>query len=128
MIDVLKEHLNVPCLILLKGELGAGKTTLVKELCIALGVKDTVSSPTYSLANIYDGDIMVNHLDLYRIKDVREAIDMGIEEYLYDKKSVTLIEWPEVIQSILPESAIELKISAQDDGLRIAEINMPHAS
>lgn len=109
-------------IILLKGELGAGKTTLIKAICHQLSVTESVSSPTYSLANIYEGKIKINHLDLYRLKSEEEALEMGIEEYLYDKKALTLIEWPEVIEAILPENILEIRIEALENGDRKAEI------
>jgi len=122
VVRLIAKELKVPKVVLLKGELGAGKTTLVKAICLHLGVSESVSSPTYSLANVYKGDILIYHLDLYRIKTIDEAMDMGIEDYLYDKKAVTLIEWPEIIDSIIPEDRVEIQITVLDNGLRKAEI------
>lgn len=98
--------------ILLQGQMGAGKTTLIKAICKEIGVEDEVSSPTYSLVNEYhaaSGEI-VYHFDLYRIDDENEALDMGIDEYLYSG-SRCLIEWPEKISNLLPQDCATVKIS-----------------
>lgn len=96
--------------ITLTGDLGAGKTTLIKAIGKALGVRDHISSPTFSLVNEYAaGDLMVYHIDLYRIKDLEEALHVGIEEYLYGD-GLCLIEWPQVIESILPEQFLRIEI------------------
>lgn len=98
--------------ILLHGQMGAGKTTLIKALCKAMQVEDEVSSPTYSLVNEYYSPSYgtVYHFDLYRIDDENEALDMGIEEYLYSG-SKCLIEWPEKISNLLPEECATVEIS-----------------
>lgn len=86
-----------------KGPMGAGKTTLIKALCEALGVKDTISSPTFSIVNEYhtiNGE-KIYHFDFYRIKSVEEAYDMGYEEYFYSK-AYCFIEWPEKIEELMP--------------------------
>ncbi|WP_417603559.1 tRNA (adenosine(37)-N6)-threonylcarbamoyltransferase complex ATPase subunit type 1 TsaE [Owenweeksia hongkongensis] len=98
--------------ILLKGQMGAGKTTLIKAICKELEIEDEVSSPTYSLVNEYQsasGEI-VYHFDLYRIDDESEALDMGIDEYLYSG-SKCLIEWPEKISNLLPQDCATVEIS-----------------
>ncbi|HET6991292.1 MAG TPA: tRNA (adenosine(37)-N6)-threonylcarbamoyltransferase complex ATPase subunit type 1 TsaE, partial [Bacteroidia bacterium] len=86
------------------GELGAGKTTFIKALCVELGVKDTMSSPSFSLVNEYhDGkENPVYHFDLYRLKSPEEALDIGMEEYLYSG-NYCFVEWPERAPEILPE-------------------------
>lgn len=87
----------------LKGELGAGKTALVKALVKALGLSAEVSSPTFSLVNEYSSDAIaaVYHIDLYRLDNIEEALEMGIEDYLHSGKWI-FIEWPEVIETIMP--------------------------
>lgn len=101
---------------LLDGEMGAGKTTFVRALAEALDIKDHVSSPTFSLVNEYqrsNGD-SVYHFDLYRLKNEREALDIGIEEYLYSG-SLCLIEWPDQIPSLLPAEHMSIKITVNTD-------------
>lgn len=93
------------------GELGAGKTTLIKAFCRFLGVKEAVSSPTFSLIHEYwTEDAPVYHLDLYRIKSEQEAFDIGCEEYFYSGAYV-FIEWPQRIPNLLPSEAALLEIS-----------------
>jgi tRNA threonylcarbamoyladenosine biosynthesis protein TsaE len=99
-----------------KGEMGAGKTTFIKALCEELGVEDVVSSPTFSLVNEYAaGNSPVYHFDFYRIRDIREAYDIGYEEYFFSGH-ICLIEWPEKVEEILPELYIivEIKVLAPD--------------
>ncbi len=116
----LAKRIEKPVVIALYGNLGSGKTTLVKELANVLGFNQTVSSPTYSLVNIYDNDsLTINHLDLYRLSSLEEAFGLGIEEIL-DQNAITLIEWPEIIEEILPEQTIKLYFSLSD-GNRIID-------
>ncbi len=87
--------------VLLEGELGAGKTTFVQEVCNALGVKDTVTSPTFAIMNTYSGSALeVVHLDLYRLKSARELAALGLEEHLGQPHTVTFIEWPEAVEGL----------------------------
>ena len=108
--------------ILLEGEMGAGKTTLIKAICTSLGVEDEVSSPTYSLVNEYYSPRAgtIYHFDLYRIEDETEALDMGIEEYLYSG-NLCLIEWPEKISNLLPNECAVVKVQVAE-GKRIFEL------
>ena len=94
-----------------EGSMGAGKTTFIKEVCLALGVSDLVSSPTFSIVNEYlTGDnLTVYHFDFYRIKDLQEAYDIGYEEYFYSG-NICLIEWPEKIEPLLPEDYVKVHI------------------
>lgn len=99
-----------------QGPMGAGKTTLIKALCEALGVVDTVSSPTFSIVNEYrtvKGE-KVYHFDFYRIKSVDEAYDMGYEEYFYSK-AYCFIEWPEKIQELMPLTYEKISIEVKGD-------------
>lgn len=101
--------------IALYGDMGAGKTTLVKAFCKYLGVEGTTASPTFSLVNQYsygekNGDsALFYHLDLYRLKNLQEALDIGIEDMLYDQW-YCVIEWPQVVESILPENTVKIQI------------------
>lgn len=98
----------------LEGELGAGKTTLVAEVCRRLGVEEPTSSPTFSIVNEYRGaGGRVYHLDCYRLRDVQEALDAGLEE-LFDGSAPVFVEWPAVIQPLLPEGVISLRLSHTD--------------
>ena len=102
------------------GEMGAGKTTLIKALCHEAGVVETVSSPTFSLVNKYEtgkGDT-IYHFDFYRINRISEAYDLGYEEYFYSG-NLCFVEWPELIEELLPPDAIKIRITAQPDGSRI---------
>ena len=101
------------------GHMGAGKTTLITAICKALGVSDQVSSPTFTLVNEYraaDGR-MVYHFDFYRITKLEEAYDLGYNEY-FDSEGLCLIEWPELIEDLLPHDCIRLHIREESDGTR----------
>ncbi|NVK52082.1 MAG: tRNA (adenosine(37)-N6)-threonylcarbamoyltransferase complex ATPase subunit type 1 TsaE [Flavobacteriaceae bacterium] len=105
--------------LLFYGEMGAGKTTLIKELCKELGIEDVASSPTFSLVNEYHtvkNDI-VYHFDFYRIEDENEALDIGIEDYFYSN-AWCLIEWPKNIENLLPLESTEIHISVLENGQR----------
>ena len=101
------------------GSMGAGKTTFIKAVCEALGVKDQVTSPTFAIVNEYsiDHSSKVYHFDFYRIKRLEEAYDMGCEEYFYSG-SLCFIEWPELIEDLLPEDTVRVTITQYPDGHR----------
>ena len=103
----------------LHGDLGAGKTTLIKALCEALGVADATSSPSFAIVNEYRmaDDRPVYHFDLYRLRDARELLDIGFEEYL-DSGAYCFIEWPELADELLPREVLHLTIEAADNGVR----------
>jgi len=109
---------------LFEGDLGAGKTTLIKHLCEALGVSVPVQSPTFSLVNEYrtENGSPVYHFDLYRLKNVREAYEIGIEEYI-DSGSYCFIEWPAVAEPIWPEDSFRLYLSQDENGKRMVRVN-----
>lgn len=109
--------------ILLQGEMGAGKTTLIKAICRELEVEDEVSSPTYSLVNEYFSPThgTVYHFDFYRLNEESEAMDMGVEEYLYSG-NLCLLEWPEKIRNLLPPDCATVTIRQSDTG-RDFELN-----
>ena len=101
------------------GKMGAGKTTFIKALCQTLGVEDVITSPTFSLVNEYtdsDGN-SIFHFDFYRIKKLDEVYDMGYEDYFYGG-SLCLLEWPELIEDILPEETLKVTITEETDGSR----------
>lgn len=105
--------------------MGAGKTTFIKQLCEEMGTDDVVNSPTFAIVNVYDvhnptlgiDHEQVYHFDCYRLKDIREALDFGAEEYLYSG-NWCFIEWPEMIEQILPEDTTYIRINVADDGTR----------
>ena len=104
----------------LAGDLGAGKTTLVKEVCKQLGIDDLVSSPTFSIINEYEHpehDVKVYHMDLYRIADDEELINIGFEDYLYTE-ALVFIEWPQVAEGLLPSETISIHIEIFDNSSR----------
>ena len=97
------------------GNLGAGKTYFAKGLAESLGVSEHVTSPTFTIINEYEGRIPFYHVDAYRLNDEEEAYELGLEEYLYGR-GVTLIEWPERINSLLPDEYLQVFISLTDEG------------
>ena len=104
-----------------QGKMGAGKTTFIKALCEQLGVCDMVNSPTFSIVNEYtdaEGQTLAYHFDLYRLKSVAEALDMGAEDYFYSGH-YCFIEWPDVADALLPDNCAEASIAEADNGTRI---------
>ena len=102
---------------LLTGELGAGKTTLVKEMCAQLGVSEPTSSPTFSIVNQYRGESgPVYHLDCYRLRDVEEALDAGLEDIFARAGTTVFVEWPAVIEPLLPTSVVRLRLEHTPGG------------
>jgi tRNA threonylcarbamoyladenosine biosynthesis protein TsaE len=100
------------------GEMGAGKTTLIKSLCEKLGVTDAVTSPTFSIVNEYQGhNSPVYHFDFYRLKDQTEALDMGYEDYFFSG-NYCFIEWPERIPGLIPQNYTGIRIKVLDAGSR----------
>ena len=103
------------------GEMGAGKTTFISALCRALGVEEDLSnSPSFSLINEYRSDStaeLIYHFDLYRLENLAEAIDIGVEDY-FDSGALCLIEWPDVVSDILPDDTVDVYITANADGSR----------
>jgi len=106
------------------GKMGAGKTTFIKAICEALGVEDVVTSPTFAIVNEYGADgafDRVYHFDFYRIKNLREAYDIGCEEYFYSG-CPCFIEWPELVEELLPENTVNVSIEVRDDESRLVKI------
>ena len=98
------------------GKMGAGKTTFIKAVCEELGVTDVITSPTFAIVNEYEGPIY--HFDFYRIKRIEEVYDMGYEDYFYSG-ALCFIEWPELIEELLPDDAVRVNIVEQSDGSRL---------
>lgn len=114
---------NPKKIILFNGEMGVGKTTLIKQLCKSLGVEDATSSPTFSLVNEYytlNNDI-VYHFDFYRLNKETEALDMGVDDYLYSG-NWCFIEWSEKITNLIPEEHSTVTIELSEDGKRKLEL------
>ena len=110
---------------LFHGEMGAGKTTFIKSLCARLGVRDAMSSPTFSIVNEYqrsDGK-KVFHFDFYRIKNEAEAYDIGTEEYFYSG-NVCFIEWPEKISSLIPAEHADVSIAVENQNQRTIALSV----
>ena len=106
------------------GGLGAGKTTFIRALCKYLGIVDVVTSPTFSIINEYhcsDGAI-IYHFDFYRLNSLREAEDIGVEDYFANSEGLCLIEWPAIVEPILPAHLLDVAIVAQPDGRRFLKI------
>src|SRR5437763_14480690 len=103
--------------VVLTGDLGAGKTTFVKGAARALGVTDPVVSPTFTIVRRYRGTRTVQHVDVYRLDSMQEVIDLGVEE-LFDPDGVTFVEWGDVIEALLPDAHLEIELwtRAEDDG------------
>jgi len=101
------------------GKMGAGKTTFIQSVCKALGSDDNVTSPTFALINEYKTNKLLSifHFDFYRINHIEEAFDLGYEDYFYSG-NYCLIEWPEMIESLLPANIVKVKIEVDEDGKR----------
>ena len=115
------------------GHMGVGKTTFIKAICEQLGVKDVITSPTFAIVNEYEIEERgerreesygesIYHFDFYRIKKLDEVYDMGYEDYFYSG-ALCFIEWPELIEELLPADAVKVSISEQEDGSRVIEVN-----
>lgn len=115
---------NPEKIILFNGEMGAGKTTCIKQFCKTLGVSEATSSPTFSLVNEYQTDEKktVYHFDFYRLKQETEALDMGVEDYLYSG-NWCFIEWSEKIPNLIPENYSVITIDLQTDGRRLLTLS-----
>ena len=110
--------------VLFYGAMGVGKTTLIKAIVKALGSTDTVNSPTFSIVNEYKADdTRIYHFDLYRLQDIEEAYNIGIEDYLYSD-SYCLIEWPETIETLLPDHTNSIVLEENDNKLRILKLKL----
>ena len=116
------EELGDRRVVLLRGSMGAGKTTLVSRIAKCLGAEDTVTSPTFALVNQYEGaNMRIYHFDFYRIDRIEEVFDLGYEEYFYSG-DLCLVEWPEKIEELIPDSVMEVRITVGEGEERIFEI------
>lgn len=115
----LLEECGTSRVVALDAPMGTGKTTLIKQLCEEMGTEDVVNSPTFAIVNVYDvaDGKEIYHFDCYRLKDIREALDFGAEEYLYSG-NWCFVEWPEIISPILPEDTVTWKIRMLENGDR----------
>jgi tRNA threonylcarbamoyladenosine biosynthesis protein TsaE len=120
--EALGAHLVIGDVVVLTGDLGAGKTTFTKGLARALGVTQRVTSPTFTIVQEYDGRVPVAHVDVYRLQRIQELHDFGFEEMLDDR--VTIVEWGEAIEPLLPRDRVDVRIAMvdDDDDRRIIEI------
>lgn len=116
--EILKSEAKI---ILLTGNLGAGKTTLTQYIAKALGSKSTVTSPTFSIVNVYDlPDGTLYHMDLYRLESYEELFNAGIEEYFYEKNATCIVEWPDLISDTeLSEGALNIHIQADENQRKV---------
>ena len=109
---------------LVNGEMGSGKTTLIKALCEEIGVRDNVTSPTFSIINEYKNDSgAVYHFDFYRVKTLKEALQAGVEDYFYSE-FYCFIEWPEIILPILPNDYLNISIEEGEDEARKYKLSL----
>ena len=111
-------------IILFYGDMGVGKTTLIKEICKILGTEDLISSPTFSIVNEYitSNDETIFHFDFYRIDNEEEAYNIGVEDY-FDSNHWCLIEWPSVVENLLPLENVNVYLTVLEDGQRNIQIN-----
>ena len=121
--EALLSSLDGRTVVALRGEMGAGKTTLIRAVAEALGASDQVTSPTFALVNQYESGNgeRIFHFDFYRIEDEREAFDLGYEEYFYSG-DLCFVEWPEKIEGLLPEELMEVRITVDGITERTFEI------
>lgn len=115
------ENLGESTVIAFYGKMGAGKTTFTKAVCEELGVEDVITSPTFAIVNEYRSETtgeLIYHFDFYRIKKIEEVYDMGYEDYFYSG-ALCFIEWPELIDELLPADALKVTIEEREDGKRV---------
>ena len=114
------EAMGDSCVFAFYGKMGAGKTTFIKAICEELGVKDVINSPTFAIVNEYRSEetcALIYHFDFYRIKKLEEVYDMGYEDYFYSG-ALCFIEWPELVEDLLPGDAVRVDITEEEDGSR----------
>ena len=117
------DHMGTGKVVAFYGKMGAGKTTFIKAVCEELGVEDVITSPTFAIVNEYTSSTTgesIFHFDFYRIKKIDEVFDMGYEDYFYGG-SLCFLEWPELIEELLPEDVTKVTISEEPDGTRLVK-------
>ncbi|KGI60874.1 hydrolase, P-loop family [Prevotella sp. DNF00663] len=117
------EHMGEGKVFAFYGKMGAGKTTFIKAICEEMGVEDVITSPTFAIVNEYRSNTteeIIYHFDFYRIKKLEEVYDMGYEDYFYSG-ALCFLEWPELIEEILPGDATKVTITTEEDGSRSVE-------
>ena len=118
--EFVREAMQEDTVFAFRGGMGAGKTTFIKALCAALGVEEVVTSPTFAIVNEYRSETtgeLIYHFDFYRIKKLDEAYDMGCEDYFYSG-AVCFVEWPEMVEDLLPGNTVWVDIKVEADGTR----------
>jgi tRNA threonylcarbamoyladenosine biosynthesis protein TsaE len=110
-------QLNIGEVIILNGELGAGKTFFIKHAAAFFGVTN-VSSPTFAIVNVYNGSYKIYHFDFYRINKASELFDVGFNDYLNDNEAIVFIEWGNLVPQMLPKKRIEINIEMYEDSIR----------
>ncbi len=118
------DHIGGNTVFAFYGSMGAGKTTFIKAVCECLGVKEVITSPTFAIVNEYQAEKIqktIYHFDFYRIKKLEEVYDMGYEDYFYSN-ALCFLEWPELIEELLPANTKIVKISQLEDGSRVVEM------
>ncbi len=116
--EKLGNKLNRGDIVCLQGDLGAGKTSLAKGICAGLGVKDPITSPTYTIVNEYRGRVKVNHMDLYRIRKEDELYELGFEDYIYGD-GISIIEWPDKSGALMPDNYLDINLRGQGNDREI---------
>ncbi len=118
------DEMGENCVFAFYGKMGAGKTTFIKAICECLGVKDAVASPTFAIVNEYADAAgePIYHFDFYRIKNLQEACDIGCEDYFYSGFPC-FIEWPELIEELLPDDTVRVSIEVNDDESRTVTLS-----
>ncbi len=121
--EIIDNHLSSQKIWLLEGEMGAGKTTFTNSILKQLGTNDKVSSPTFSIMNIYLSNHLgeIFHFDFYRIKDEEEALEIGVEDYLYSNQ-LCIIEWSSKIPNLIPENHLKISIQINENNERVISI------
>ena len=118
------QKLNGGTVVLLDGDLGAGKTHFSKGVGLGLGVKDVITSPTFTIHNVYDGErYVLNHFDFYRIEEEEEAQQLGLDEIFYSDKGISIVEWWQNVKGLLPTNTIKVTIVKTGENQREIIIN-----